>query len=331
MNDTDTILEIIYSYRKAQLIYVAARLNISDILDHGPKNCEEIARLTKTNKDSLYRVMRALSGIGFYKEHEDKSFELTPMGELLTENNKSGIKTIALMQLDENSWKTWGELLYSVQTGKSAFKKVFNKNLFEYLSEHPAKSREFNNVFKTYTTYWVESFLEKYDFTPYDIIADIGGSYGVLIKNILERYPGKKGILFDLPHVIREIREEFMEYKIVKQCDLVEGDFFKSIPRGCDLYTLKNIIHDWDDEHALKILNNCHKAMNHNSTLLLIENVLMNDSSQSPDASIIDICMLVGTIGGRERTKEEYSRLLLNSGFTSINITPDYIEAVKTD
>ena len=331
MNHEETLFNIIFSCRKAQLLYTAARLKLSDILADGPKTSDEIAEITHTNKDALYRLMRALAGMGLYKKADAGRFELTPMGGLLKKSSKSGVRINALFQLDEMSWRPWGELLYSVKTGKNAFEKIFGASMFDYLSQHPEKSTLFSTAFKTYTSWWVDSFLGIYDFSPYQLIADIGGSAGIFIKTILEHYPEKKGILFDLPNVIGEIQEEFSQYEIAGRCTLVRGDFFTTIPGGCDLYLLKNIIHDWGDEHALRILNNCHKAMGNKSRILLLENVIKANENISPDTFIIDISMLVGTTGGRERTEEEYRALLSKAGFTPGTITGSYVEGIKSE
>jgi hypothetical protein len=330
MNDIDQLFNIIGSYTKGQLLYVAAQLKLSDILAQGPKTSDEIAKKTDTNKDALYRVMRALSHIGLYKETGTRLFELAPMGELLQEQNESKLRMHIIFQLDEFSRRPWGELLYSVQTGNSAFEKIYHTPMFDYLAALPEKSKIFNDAFKVYTTWWAESFFEKYDFSPYDIIVDIGGSAGILIKTLLEKYPDKKGILFDLPHVIEEIREEFLQHEISNRCELVKGDFFEYVPGGGNLYILKNVIHDWDDEHALQILKNCHKAMVPQNTLVLAENVLIPGLDNLLDTCILDIGMLVGTVGGRERTKAEYEVLLKNAGFTPGIMTRDYVEGIKT-
>ncbi len=329
MNDEDKLLEIIYSYRKAQLIHVAARLKVSDILDNGAKSYNEIAELTKTDPDVLYRILRALSSFGIYKEKENKYFELTEMGELLKEDNNSSIRINALMRMDEYNWKPWGELLYSVKTGKNAFEKIFGKNLFEYLSEHPEKSVEFNEAMKTYTFTHVDSLLDKYDFSQYKLIADIGGSHGLLVRRILAKHKEIKGILFDLPNVIDEVKDEFKNIDILKRCSLIKGSFFESVPGDCDMYIYKKILHDWDDEHSLRILENCYKASKKGSKILIVESVIMNNDENYSNTVINDIHMLVQTIGGCERTGEEYIDLLNKAGFKTTKVTNQYVEAVK--
>jgi predicted transcriptional regulator len=182
------LLNIVYSYRKAQLLYVAVKLGISDLLANGPKSSDEIAQCTNTNPDALYRVLRALSTIGIYKENEDKYFELTVKGDLLKKDNPSSIRINILMRMAEYNWKPWGELLYSVKTGKSAFEKVFGINLFEYLAKNPEASQIFSEAMGIYTCNSVKAILDNYEFSSYNIIADIGGSNGDLLRQILLKY-----------------------------------------------------------------------------------------------------------------------------------------------
>ncbi len=322
------LLDIVYSYRKAQLLYVATKLNISDILADGPKSSDEIALITETNSDSIYRVMRALSSFGIYKENPDKYFKITEKGELLKKDSPSSVRINVVMRMDEYNWKPWGELLNSVKTGENAFENIFGMNLFEYLTKNPESSKTFSKAMGTFTQKIIKLVLDNYDFSSYNLIADIGGSNGDLLRQILLKYSHISGLLFDLPIVIENVNPDIFEPSISNRLKLVSGSFFDSIPTSCDLYIFKKIIHDWDDEHSIKILTNCYNAAKKGSKILIIENVI--DPQNKNSATIInDIHMLVQTIGGRERTQDEYYKLLQEAGFEPLTGCLNYIEAIK--
>ena len=211
------LLEIVYSYRKAQLLYVAAKLGISAILADGPKSSDEIAKCTDTDPDALYRVLRALSVLGIYKENAKKHFELTAKGALLQKDAPSPVWINVIMRMEEYNWRPWGELLYSVKTGNSAFEKIFGMNLFEYLADNPEASHTFSEAMGVYTQNGAKGVLENYDFSSYRIIADIGGNNGELLKQILAKHIHLQGVLFDLPTVIQKIHFDVFEPDILRR------------------------------------------------------------------------------------------------------------------
>ena len=334
MNEYNTLIEnelldIIYSYRKAQLLYVAARLGISDILAKGPKSINEIAEITDSNPDAVYRILRALSGFGIYNEIPQKRFELTTRGQYLQKDFPSPVRVEAIMRMEEYNWKPWGDIFYSVKTGKSAFENVFGMNLFEYLSNNPKASKTFNEAMEAGTYKNAIAFVETYDFTPYNVIADIGGNKGDLLKQILSKHKSKRGVLFDLPSVIQKTDVSSFEPDIYERLEIIKGSFFEQIPENCDLYIFKRILHDWDDKHSIKILQNCHQSCPKGSKVLLLERVLDRQNSNFSDVAINDIHMLLQTIGGRERTQEEYFDLLSLANFEPLSATPEYVEAIK--
>jgi len=128
------------------------------------------------------------------------------------------------------------------------------------------------------------------------------------------------GILFDLPHVIATAEDALAAERLSARCKLVSGDFFDAVPAGADLYLLKQIVHDWDDERATQQLRNYHRALVPGGTLLLVEMVIPPDNSLSP-AQAMDLNMLV-MLGGRERAAEEFRRLLDEAGFRLLRVIP---------
>ena len=320
--------DLIYSYRKAQLLYIAAKLQIADMLLEGPLNHREISKRTGAHTDTLYRVLKALASFGIFKENKDKSFEITSYSRFLTTGHPSKLNKIIIMRMEEFNWKPWGELLYSVKTGKSSFKKIFGMNLFEYLKKSPDASKIFNESMDIYSEMDACKIIKSYNFTGFNKIADIGGGYGTLIIKILNKYKKASGILFDLPNVTREIRESNKNIKDNSRIKIISGDFFKTIPAGCDLYILRKIIHDWNDKHSIKILKNCYKAAKRGSRILLIEQI-MDREDWNKEIRINDIHMLVQTIEGKERTEEEYRDLLSRAGYKVNTTTANYIEGIK--
>lgn len=323
----EELLNLIYSYRKAQLIYVAAKLNIPDLLEK-PMTINALSKETSTNPEALHRVLKALVSIGIFKEGENGYFKNNEKSDCLKKGYPGSIRIDAIMRMEEYNWRPWGELLYSVKTGKNSFEKIFKMNLFEYLAENHEANAIFHEAMKNYTKSSANSLLKQYDFSKYKQVADIGGSSGILIKKILEKNSDLEGIIFDLPEVTDRAKSYLSDTSIKNRCKIIAGDFFEFVPEGCDLYILKKIIHDWDDERSEQILRNCFKAAPKNGKVLLIESVIMKNQL-NPDILLNDVHMLVQTAGGKQRTEEEYTALLNKAGFNVTQITQQYVEATK--
>ena len=228
------------------------------------------------------------------------------------------LRAFPTVELAEEHYPAWGDLLHSVKTGEIAFDHVVGMKMWEYFAQHPENAKTFNDAMTAMTLAHNSAILSSYDFSPIPKIVDVGGGHGALIASILKINPRIKGILFDAPPVIEGARHLIEVEGIADRCEVIAGDFFASVPSGGHAYILKSIIHDWSDEPAIAILRNCHRVMMENGKLLLVEVVVPHSNEPHP-IKFFDLNMLVIT-GGRERTEDEYRTLLEASGFTLTRI-----------
>ena len=159
------------------------------------------------------------------------------------------------------------------------------------------------------------------DFSPYARVNDVGGGHGVLLATVLEKFPRARGVLLNLPHAIAEAKPLFAARGLAGRCELVGGDFFVDVP-AADVYLLKAILHDWDDESALRILEGCRAHAAPGAKVLLVEMVVPSDGASS-FAQLMDLNMLV-MLTGRERTAAEYRGLLEAAGFRYDRLLPTH-------
>lgn len=320
-----TLGPMITGFMVSQTIHVAARLGIADLLKDGAKSSDELARATATHAPSLHRMLRALAALGLLDEVEPGRFALTPLGGSLRTGVPGSLRNLALMYGGERMWQVWGNLLHSVRTGETAMRHLFGMGSFEYMARHPDLAAVFNEAMSEFTRQVAAAVLAVYDFSRFRTIVDVGGGNGTLVAMILAATPGLRGVIFDLPSGLAAAKSHLASAGIAERCQVVEGDFFKSVPDGGDAYMLKSIIHDWDDERSLVILENCRQAMPAHGTLLVLERVLpARVEAIVPHRQIVmsDLNMLVAA-GGRERTDAQYRTLLASAGFTLTAIVPD--------
>jgi ubiquinone/menaquinone biosynthesis C-methylase UbiE len=314
------MIKMMTGYWLTQTIYVAAKLGIADRLQDGAKSCEELATETKTHTRSLYRLMRALASEGIFAETEPGYFTLTPLATVLVSDVPGSARASAIM-LAEELYQCWGLLMYSVQTGESAFNRLYGMNRFQYYAQNPEVSHIYDRAMTEMSGTDQHGIVSGYDFSSIRQLVDVGGGHGSLIATILKANPIMKGVLFDLAPAIESAKELIKSEGVAQRCEVVSGDFFESVPSGGDAYILKWVIHNWDDKQAIAILKNCHRAMEKKGKLLLAERVITpgNDAFLG---KFIDLNILAIWPGGCERTEAEYRSLFEAAGFHLTKIVP---------
>lgn len=310
---SEVLKSMIDGYRLSQMIYVVAKLHIADLLSKGTMSVNELADATGAHSESLRRILRTLAGFGIFHENRDGSFQLSSLATHLREGTSSSQWAFAVSIGEPWWWLPWGRLLLSVQTGETAFNRVYGEGLFEYLRKNDAASAIFNSNMRAMTQVEAQGIVAAYDFSESLVIADIGGGTGALLFAILQSQPGVRGILFDQASVVAETQARFGDLDVGQRCTFVPGSFFSSIPTGATTYLLKDILHDWDDQHAVELLHKVRLTMTSSTRLLVIERLIAPDNQPSASKAL-DITMLVLT-GGKERTREEYRDLLASAGF----------------
>lgn len=314
------MLQMISGFWISRAIYIIAKLGIADHLAGGPKTAEEIAAATGTHSGAIYRIFRALSSVGVLTEEADQRFGLTPLSETLRTDAPGSLRAFATVELGEEHYPAWGELLYSVKTGEIAFDKHFGMPIWEFFAKNPENARTFDDAMTNVSLAIKDAILASYDATTIRKLTDIAGGHGSLLAAILKSNPEMKGVLFDLPGVTEGARKRIEAEGLSDRCEVIAGSFFESVPEGADAYIMKWIIHDWDDERSIAIFKNIRRAIAEGGKLLLVEAVVP-PGSEPHFSKFIDLNMLVMT-GGRERTEEEYRRLLEAGGFKLTKVIP---------
>lgn len=314
------ILQIITNFWTSRAVYVFAKLGIPDLLKSGPKTVQELASATKMHARSLYRVLRALAGIGFVSATADGRFSQTPLSEILVTDAPGSLRWFTVSELGQEHYPAWGNLMHSVKTGEIAFDNFFGVDIWKYFEQNPEDGAVFNNSMSGVTAATNEEILALYDFSSFGTVVDVGGGHGGLISSILKANPKLKGVLFDAPQVIEGARPKIEAAEVADRCQTVAGDFFKSVPAGGDAYVMKWIIHDWDDERAITILKHIRNKMSRNGKVIIVDCVVP-ENNEADFSKFFDLNMLVMT-GGKERTEKEFSQLLGAAGFKLLRVIP---------
>jgi O-methyltransferase len=291
-----------------------ADLGIADVLADGPRPVSNVAVEVGADRDVLHRILRALASDGVFAETEPGVFANTEASDLL--------------RRDGNGWNEFAHLFCGVflgaadtldpRSGEATFPSAFGTDFWSWLKQRPEERAIFDRAMAGGKDRTAER-LAGLEWSPDEVVVDVGGGNGTLLRALLERRPELKGIVFDLPETVRD------EATFGDRLEFVAGSFFERVPSG-DAYVTSGILHDWDDEAALSILRTIRAAAPHHARLILNESVV--PAGNDPDgAKWLDLLMLV-LAAGRERDESQWRTLLAEGGFRAEQVESGLIRAV---
>lgn len=318
LNPHAQMMQIITGFWTSCCVYNAARLEIADLVYNKPQTAEELADAVHADAPSLYRVLRALAGVGIFSENEEGKFSNTALSETLRSSVPGSMKAMAIAQLGDH-YGAWGNLLYSIKTGETSFDRVEGMSVWEFYETHPFEGNNFMKAMTGATVAAISNVLPFCDLSSFKTIVDIGGGNGAFLMAALDAAGNAKGIVFDDEYVVAETEKEIASRGLADRCSVHAGSFFESIPSDADGYVLKHVLHDWNDSDSMRILTNCRKAMKNDSKLLVIEAVIPEGNVPHP-GKFMDINMMAMT-GGKERTLKEFATLFDQAGLKLHSVT----------
>lgn len=300
------------------IAYAVADLALLDELEAGPRTAAEVAASVGLDPDRVYRLLRAATQVDLVEEGEARRFTLLPVGRSLCKD-AGGFRDF-LIFMGRYGLSNWARLPDAVREGKTSIELQHGMAPFEWFTTEPGAAEAFNRGMTAVSNVAIDAVLGVYSFAGFARIVDVGGGHGRLLGGILDAAPAARGVLFDLPSVVAGAGPILEKLGVAGRCEVVGGSFFESVPSEGDLYVMKAIIHDWDDDDALKILASIRRGIRPSGRLLLIETVVP-EPGKKHFSKLLDIEMIVHA-GGRERTHDEYAALLRRAGFRLDRIVP---------
>jgi O-methyltransferase len=326
--DRDAIVALL-DYWTPLLLRMCVESGVITAFGSDARSADDVAARTDLHGPTLARVLRALTSRGIFEACDDGNYRLTRLGDRLLPDVPGSLAGMAAFR----PWQihAWAEATHSLTTGQASFPHYFEQDVWDYLASNPAMAATFNEQMQRRTTTLLDLGLHLYDWPDQGTVVDLGGGNGLLLTRVLTAQPGLRGVLFDLPHVVEHARPLLSRTGVLDRVEIVAGDLLgDDLPTEHDLYVLASVLHDWDDQHAERILLRCHNAMPPTGRLVLFESVL--PPGPDPDHSkLLDLHMLV-LFGAKERTSDEWQDLLSRSGFELQRVVPTpglaWIEAI---
>lgn len=301
MNSKNFLKSFFTEHWKYMTVSTACKLNIFDKIGTQSLSSIQIAELLNLKENETDTLLQALWQVGFLN-NENNFYSLNELSVYLTELHPESLK-YASMNWSEEHLNVWQELDYTIRTGKSAFKNKYGKDYFNYLDDNPDKLDNYHKAMYEYARDDYKNITELINFSIHDSIMDVGGGYGAAIQCIKDGNCSVITYLFDLDLVIQNSK--------VKNVEVLKGDFLIEIPKVADAIILSRVLHDWNDNSAKQILDNCAISLPIRGYLYIIENC---SDKIKVNLSLLSLNMMA-MCESFERSSYEYIALANNSGF----------------
>jgi hypothetical protein len=315
------LFEQICGYMQTHLLRAAARLRLADLLAAGPASAEELAARAGVDAESLRRALRGLVTLGVFARQRDGRFRNNRASRALLSGGAVSLRDCALYFGSASHLRAWDDLERTLGSGESGFERVHGMTTWDWFERHPEEQAAFAGTMVGMTRLYAPGVATAYPFGEVRRLCDVGGGHGDLLAEVLLRHPHLTAVLLDAGSVLASARPFLASRGVLARVELTAGSFFESVPAGCDAYLLKNVLHDWDDQRAAQILDNCRRAMQHGQRVLVVEAVVEQDSTREI-GPLSDLQMMVVCSGGRERGRAEYARLFEQAGFQLRRVVP---------
>lgn len=332
------IMQMATGFWVSKTLFTGVELGVFDALASGAKSAKELAQQLTINEDSLERLLIALTALGLLQKGREQYANSDAAQEFLVRDRPNYLGG-NFGHLNNDLYPLWRFLPDAIRENSPRWQQAFgpksSQNPFEVMYKDPERLREFLAAMNTLSFQPVMELIESYDFSPHRCLLDIGGALGTLLAATLSNNAHLTGILLDLPPVVPLARDFINSFQLAERIKIVSGDMFTdALPVGADIITLGWILHDWDDERCVLILKKCFDVLPAGGTLLILEKLLDENKTGPVWSALMSLNMLVATVGGRERTAQEYGKLLAQAGFVDMQAyvlqgPRDYLRARK--
>lgn len=308
----------------AAAVAAAARLRVADLLADGPKGSAELAAATGAHEPVLRRVMRVLVSVGLFAEQADGRFTNTPESLPLQSDHPRSMRHFCMLAAGEYG-QAFAELMHTLETGAPAFGKVFGGSVYEHFSRHPEAADVYDRAMEELARPVGRALAGLRPFDAVTTVVDVGGGRGTLVKAVLRAHPHLRGMCVDRADVCARAETELRasDAALAARLTFVPGDFFGTLPPGADLYLLKNVLHNWNDDSAVAILERIREAMHAPGARLLVIEPLAGDGAPSAYEAMDDLLqMVICQEGTTARSDAQFRALLHRAGLVVESVTP---------
>lgn len=302
-------------FGRTRVLGVMVELGIADALGDGALTAGELAARLELDADTVHRLLRAAATGGVVRLDGDGRFSLTRVGHALRADHPASMRDFVRYLNLRSTQEAWAAdaVAETVRTGEPTFGLVHGRSVWEHFSAHPEEERIFAASMRRVTELDLPAIVHGYPWPERGTVCDVAGGAGTLLAGVLAAGPDLRGVLVEAPGVLEQAERHLTGAGVADRVQLVAGDMFAGIEAAADVYVLKDILHDWDDERCRRILGTVRAAMPAGARVVLVEGLIERDEAH-PVVALTDVHMLTQTDGGRQRSVAELHALLRAAG-----------------
>jgi hypothetical protein len=316
--DFGEMMGFIMGFFQTQIAGAIASYSIADHLAKGPATADEIAAWEGIDPQATFRLLRACASLGLVT-YDGTQFTATPLLSTLRRDVPGSLHSLALAWAAPGHWQPWGRFTAALRTSAPQTFPALGGSLWDYYKQRPEESAAFTHAMHGFTSGLVNEVVQVVDTSNVKLAADIGGASGTLLHGLMGANPHLHGVVVDLPDVVGSAEAAARELGLSNRSTAVPSNFFEHVPTA-DLYLLKHVLHDWNDDEAVSILKRCRESIQPGGKVVVIE-ILLGEIGEPALGPLMDLNMMI-LCTGRERTLDQYRRLIEKAGFHFSKVKP---------
>lgn len=321
------ILEIGLAFFASKTLLSAVGLNLFTVLGDKAMTGAELQKALGLHDRANPDFFDALLALGFLEREGDgpsARYRNTPdTAHFLirgTDTYMGGIFEYSDMRL----YKAWGELTEGLRTGKpqNEVKLSTAKGAFAELYKDAARTEQFVEGMAGSLVHNAVALAEKYDFSRYRTLCDIGGSSGVLAIALARRHPHLKIVTTDLPQVTPHAQRKVDKAGLGDRITVQPLDFLKEDFPKVDVITMTQVLHDWNLKHKTHLIKSAYEALPSGGALIAVETLIDDDRRKNLFGLLTSLNALVETGDGFDYTGADFTRWTKEAGFRRTEVIP---------
>ncbi|CAH1250564.1 ASMTL [Branchiostoma lanceolatum] len=325
-NEARLILDLTEGFIKSQILFTSLKLGIFDLLDTsaGPMTASRISEAIRTDTDATKRLLDACAGLGLLqkvnvdKETGDGEYQLTRASRaFLTSSSPTNLG--GYVKVFSSFYKfPWADLRKAVKEGPAFVTRQNQDNTSDIFKIFFSNQILMDAMTGLPTVFGAKT-ASAFDLSEFRRMCDIGGCTGPLAYHLAAAYPKAAVSVFDLSEVVKVAEDRRPVGEHGQRVSFIPGDFFRDPLPPADLYVVCRTLHDFTEDKVLTLLTKMHDSLPLGGGVLIAEYMLDDDKTGPEVAHKYDLHMFL-TGGDRERSGQEYKRLLTMVGFTEVTV-----------
>jgi len=293
----DHIMQTGMGFWASKTLLSAVELRVFTCLAGGAKTGHELERELELNPRGTYDLLDALVALGLLARDGNGTagrYRNTAETAVFLDCNSPRYIGGMLEMANARLYRFWADLTPALKTGKPQNEiKHSGRPMFDELYADPKRLEQFMEAMAGISTANFVALAEKFDFSPYGTLVDIGGASGQLSCSVASRYPHLSCRSCDLP-VVKPIAERYIRRQGLServQADVI--DFFQDEFPKADVITMGMILHDWNLDRKKKLIAKAWRALPKGGVLIAIENIIDDERRKNAFGLLMSLNMLI--------------------------------------